>query len=51
MQRKADKISSCLFNHDGSRKSSVGIFYAFTGNKVAGSLYAGKKEYKIVDGR
>jgi len=51
MLRKADKISSCLFNHDGSRKVQSVYFMPLPGNKVAGSLYAGKKEYKIVDGK
>lgn len=46
---KADKISSSIFNHDGSRKIQTVCFIPLPGNKITGALNIGKQEYKIVD--
>lgn len=47
--RKSDKISSSMFNNDGSRKVQSVYFMPLPGNKVTGALNIGKQEYKIVD--
>lgn len=44
-----DKISSSMFNNDGSRKVQSVYFMPLPGNKVTGALNIGKKEYKIAD--
>jgi type VI secretion system protein ImpL len=49
--KKADRISSSLFNSDGSRKDQAVCFIPLPGNKVTGALHIGEQEYKIVDGR
>lgn len=49
--RKADKISSSFFNNDGSGKIQSVYFMPLPGNKVTGAIYAGKKEFMIVDGK
>lgn len=48
---KVDKISSSLFNNDGSRKIQSVHLMPVPGNKITGALYVGKQEYKIVDGK
>ncbi len=49
MIRKADKISSSIFNSDGSLKVQSLYFISLPGNKIRGTLNIGKQEYKIVD--